>query len=110
VEVILSVLDANGNFREIGTTTSDITSFYSLQWTPDIPGKYTVVAQFVGTKGYWGSSAEAAFAVDPAPPEEPPVEQPPEMTGTYILWGVIAIIIVIIIVGATIVLILRRRP
>lgn len=110
VEVILSVFDANNNFREIGRTTSDTTGFYSLQWTPDIPGKYIVVAQFAGTEGYWGSSAETAFAVDPAPPEEPPVETPPDMTDTYVLWGVIAIIIVIIIVGVVIVLVLRRRP
>ncbi|HLC00289.1 MAG TPA: PQQ-binding-like beta-propeller repeat protein, partial [Candidatus Bathyarchaeia archaeon] len=52
VEVILSVLDSNGNFREIGKTTSDTTGFYNLQWTPDIAGKYMVVAQFAGTEGY----------------------------------------------------------
>ena len=42
VEVALSVLDANGNLREIGRTTSDADGFYSFDWTPDIPGKYTV--------------------------------------------------------------------
>ena len=42
VPVTLSVIDANGNLRDIGTTTTDSHGFYSFQWTPDIPGKYTV--------------------------------------------------------------------
>ena len=50
VEVTLSVLDANNNFREIGKTTSDADGYYSLSWKPDIPGKYTVYASFAGTK------------------------------------------------------------
>ncbi len=46
VPVIIDVLDANGNYRNIGNTTSDANGFYSLQWTPDIPGKFTVIATF----------------------------------------------------------------
>ena len=61
VEVTLSVVDANGNYRTIGTTTTDARGFYSLHWTPDITGKYSVTATFAGTNGYWPSSAEAAF-------------------------------------------------
>jgi outer membrane protein assembly factor BamB len=110
VEVVLSVLDANGNFREIGKATSDTSGFYSLQWTPDIPGKYTVVAQFAGTEGYWGSFAEAAFAVDPAPIKEAPPETPPDMTGTYITYSTIAIIIAIVAGFAVAIFMLRQKP
>ena len=111
VEVTLSVLDSNNNFREIGKTTSDSNGFFSFQWKPDITGKFTVYASFVGSEAYWPSQAETAFAVDPAspaPPGEP--EQPPSMTDIYILAGVAAIIIAIAVVGALILLVLRKRP
>ena len=36
VEVTVDVIDANGNYRNIGTTTSDATGTYSLAWQPDI--------------------------------------------------------------------------
>ena len=77
VEVTISVIDANSNYRIIGTTTTDINGFYSLQWTPDIPGKYTVIATFAGTDGYWPSKAVAAFAVDEvATPTPVPTQTP----------------------------------
>ena len=66
VEVTINVLDSNGNFREIGKTTNDANGFYSLMWTPDIPGKYTVYASFAGSKSYWPSQSVTAFGVDPA--------------------------------------------
>jgi hypothetical protein len=111
VEVILSVLDSNNNFREIGRTTSDASGFFSFDWIPDISGKYTVFAKFAGSNSYWHSSAETAFTVEPAssPPAQEP-QQPPSMTDTYVLAGVAAIIVAVAIVGAVIVLILRKRP
>ena len=60
-------LDSNGNYRTIGTATTDASGTYSLTWTPDIPGNYTVIATFAGTNGYWPSSAETAFNVMQAP-------------------------------------------
>jgi hypothetical protein len=110
VEVTLSVLDSNGNFREIGKTTGDSNGFYSFQWTPDIPGTYTVYASFAGSKAFWPSHAVTAFAVDPAPEAPAPVVQEPTpapMTDTYLLVGVVAIIAAIAAVGA---LILRKKP
>ncbi len=50
VEVTINVIDANGNYRNIGTTTSDENGFFSLAWQPDISGKYTVNAVFAGTR------------------------------------------------------------
>ena len=32
------------------TTTTDANGFYSLTWTPDITGNYTVYATFAGTE------------------------------------------------------------
>ncbi len=111
VPVTISVVDANGNYRQIGTATSDSNGFYSLNWKPDIQGKYTVYASFTGSQSYWPSSAETAFAVDPAAPTASPypvtVLPPTEM---YIGAAAVAIIIAIAIVGVVMILMLRKRP
>ena len=111
VEVVLSVIDANNNLREIGKAASDTTGFYSLKWTPDILGKYTVIATFAGSESYWPSSAETAFAVDeasPAPAEPEP--EAPSFADQYFLPMSAGTIVATAIVGVTMVLLLRKRP
>ena len=110
VDVTLSVVDANNNFREIGTTKADSSGFFSFQWTPDIEGKYTVIASFAGSNAYYGSYAETAFAIDPAPPTPAEITIPQDNSATYATYSTIAIIAAIAVVGAIIVLVLRRRP
>ena len=61
VPVTLSVIDSNGNLRQIGTTTSDAAGTYSFTWTPDISGTYAVIANFAGSNSYYGSSAQTHF-------------------------------------------------
>ena len=111
VPVSLSVVDANGNFRNIGTATSDSSGMFSLTWTPDIQGSYTVIASFAGSESYWPSYAESSFAVSNPTPTASPSQQitlPP--TETYFAISTAAIIIAIAIVGLLIVLVLRKRP
>jgi hypothetical protein len=112
VPVTVDVLDSNGNFRNIGTATTDATGMYSLTWTPDISGNYTVVATFHGTNGYWPSWSETSFAVMNAPTlTAAPTAPPAVMTDTYVLGSAIAIIVVIIIIGAVLIaLMMRKRP
>jgi outer membrane protein assembly factor BamB len=112
IEVTLSVLDSNGNFRQIGTTTSDSNGFYSYQWTPDIPGKYTLYASFAGSESYWPSHAETAFAVDSAAPTAAPTAAPVQSAADlYFVPAIIGVIVAIIIVGAVLALLmLRKRP
>jgi hypothetical protein len=111
VTVVLDVIDSNGNFRNIGTTTSDATGFYSFMWEPDIPGKYTLIATFPGSESYYSSYAETAFGVTEAPPAPAePEPEPQSMTDTYVLGIGIAAIAAIAIVGAAIMLMLRKRP
>jgi hypothetical protein len=111
VPVTIDVLDSNGNYRNIGTATTDATGMFSLTWTPDIPGNFTVVATFAGTNGYWPSYSETAFAVSsPAATPTPTATPQASMTDTYVLASAVAIIIVIIIIGAVLMLTLRRRP
>jgi hypothetical protein len=111
VPIVISVVDANNNYREIGTVTSDADGFYSFSWKPDIEGKYTVYASFGGSESYWPSHAVTAFTIDPAPPTPEPT-QPAQtsMADTYLLPGIAAIIVVIVIVGEMIMLMLRKRP
>jgi hypothetical protein len=113
VTVTLSVTDSNGNYRDIGTTTSNGYGTYSLTWTPDIPGNYEVTATFGGSGGYYPSSAATAFYASEAAPTAAPTAAPANNLATTndLMLGIAAIIIVIIIIGAILaVLTLRKRP
>jgi outer membrane protein assembly factor BamB len=110
VPVTLSVIDSNGNYRTIGTTTSDASGMYTYTWTPDIAGDYTVIASFAGSESYYGSSAETSFTVGQTSTATPQPTQAPSMADLYFLPGVAAIIIVIIVVGVVLLLAIRKRP
>jgi hypothetical protein len=110
IPVTIAVLDSNGNYRTIGTATSDASGFYSFQWMPDIPGKFNVIATFEGTNGYWPSYAETSFAIDPAPEATPPpTASPAPLTDTYVAGFGIALIIILVAGIVVIVLMLRKR-
>jgi outer membrane protein assembly factor BamB len=109
VEVTISVLDSNNNYREIGTTTGNSDGFFTLNWEPDIEGQYTVYASFGGSESYWPSHAVTSFAVDPAIQTESP-EYPQPIDPTMTILGVgVAILIAIAILGAIVVLMLRKK-
>ncbi len=111
VPVTLTVVDANGNYRTIGTTTSDSSGSYSYVWQPDIPGKYTLTATFTGSDSYYSSNAETAFDVTPAT-ATPAATLAAQLTSElYFMPAVLGIIVTIIVVGAVIVVLtLRKRP
>jgi outer membrane protein assembly factor BamB len=110
VTVSIDVLDSNGNYRNIGTATSDMSGFYSFVWEPDIPGKFTVFARFAGSESYGSSYAEAAFNVVEAPQATPePTPVPASMADIYFLPVSIVMIILIVIVGVVMFLMLRKR-
>ncbi len=111
VEVTLAVLDSNGNYRTIGTTTSDAEGFYSYNWTPEIEGKYTLYATFAGSESYYSSQAVSAFVVDPAPATPAPTAAPPvSMADQYFIPMSTAIIVLIIVVAAVLLIAQRKRP
>ena len=111
VPVLIDVIDANGNYRNIGSTTSDTSGTFSYTWKPDISGDYTVIATFSGSASYYGSSAETDFTASEtqasATPQPIVAQAPTEM---YISLGAtVATIIAIAIVGAVLLLAFRKR-
>jgi hypothetical protein len=109
VTVSLDAIDPNNNFVHLGTVTTDTTGNFGYAWAPpNVPGKYTILASFPGTNGYYASYAETYAFVSPTPPSPTPTPTqplPPDTTMTIIATG-IAIIIAVAIVGA---LMLRKR-
>ncbi len=113
VPITISVLDSNGNYRTIGTTTSDTSGTFAMQWTPDITGEFTVYASFEGSESYWPSNAAThIFASDsPATPE--PTQTQTATLATFndlmmfIVGATVAIIVAIAVVGL---LLLKKRP
>jgi outer membrane protein assembly factor BamB len=113
VPVTLNVLDSNHNYRTIGTTTTNYLGDYSLTWTPDITGNFTVYATFAGTNGYYGSTASTAFYAGSQATPTPPTATPQTglASNTTVEYGIVAIIIVIVVIGAlTMMMLSRKRP
>jgi hypothetical protein len=112
VTVTLDVVDANNNYRPIGSATTDASGMFTYAWTPDIAGSYTVVATFAGSESYWQSSAESSFVVNVQPQATAtPTPTPVSVADTYILPGIVGIIVAIIVVGVILALLLvRKRP
>ncbi|MCW3998633.1 MAG: PQQ-binding-like beta-propeller repeat protein [Candidatus Bathyarchaeota archaeon] len=111
VTISIDVIDANGNYRNIGTAQTDSTGTYRLTWTPDISGDYTVLATFAGTNGYWPSYAEDGFTVmDTAAATVVPTTEPVSIADQYFVPAVTGLFIAIIIVMVLVLLGLRKRP
>jgi hypothetical protein len=110
VEIVVEVFDPNNNYHEVGRATSDATGFYSFEFTPEVPGKYTIVVRFAGSKAYYSSFAENALSVKDAPAATPvPTNPPASLADQYLLPATGGIIAAIAIVGAIVVLMLRRK-
>jgi len=112
VTVPLDTIDPNGNFVHIGTVTSDASGMFKKTFTPEVPGEYTIVASFAGSKSYYASYAETAISVLDAPATPAPSAVPVQSTADlYFVPAIAGIIVAIIIVGAVLALLmLRKRP
>jgi hypothetical protein len=111
VPVTLDAVDPNGNFIHIGTATSDASSSFSYAWkTPDVPGKYTIIATFAGSESYYASYTETAMVITEGQAATPTPTPAADTTMTIIGTGVgtgIAVIIAVAVVGL---MLLRKRP
>ena len=105
--VSIDVIDGNGNFRNIGTVTSDANGVFSYTWMPDIPGSYTVIASFAGSNSYWPAHAESSFAVSESAPTASPIPQVAVPSNDmYFIASTIAIIIAIAL--ATVIIVKKK--
>ncbi|MCW4002771.1 MAG: PQQ-binding-like beta-propeller repeat protein [Candidatus Bathyarchaeota archaeon] len=110
VPVILDVIDVNGNFRNIGTTTTDSTGQFKFVWTPDIEGDYIIIATFAGSKAYYGTHTQTYINVGPVAATPIPTAEPPASAlEQWLIGGIIVIIIILIIIGAVLAFLIRRR-
>jgi hypothetical protein len=75
VEVILNAVDESGVWHDINRVNTDMAGEFSYLWTPDTIGKYTIVATFAGSGGYFGSYAESAISVGPVPAYNGPTQE-----------------------------------
>jgi hypothetical protein len=113
VPVTLTETDHNGNTYTIGTTTTDSSGTWAYNWTPPIPGNYTIVATFAGTNSYYGSCAEThIYANSPAPTAAPTASPPTGLatTSTVELGIAVAVIVIIIAIAIVGLLLLRKKP
>jgi hypothetical protein len=112
VPVSIDVIDSNGNYRNIGSATTNADGMFTFTWTPDIPGDFTVYATFAGSESYYSSHADTSFYVStPTPTASPVATAAPSAADLYFVPSVLAIIVVIIIGFAVLaVLMLRKRP
>ena len=111
VPLTIDVIDSNGNFRNIGTTTSDSSGKFAFTWTPDITGDYTIMATFAGSEAYYASYDETAFTVDSAAPTPAPTEVPVQSTADlYFVPAIAGLFVFVAIIGVVIILVLRKRP
>jgi hypothetical protein len=113
VEVSIDAIDPNNNFVHLGSTTSDASGTFGLAWeTPDVPGKYTIIATFAGSGSFYGSSAETYAYVTESPSATPaPTPTPASMADLYFVPATIGTIMAIVVVGALLaMLLLRKRP
>jgi len=111
IEITLDAIDPNGNYIHIGNTTSDASGMYSLQWTPEITGKYTIISSFAGTASYYASFSETAIAVDPAPATSTPSPQPLQsVADMYFVPAIAGLFVAIIVVGIVMAVLVRKRP
>jgi len=110
VPVTLSVVDANGNYRDIGSTVTSADGVFSYAWTPDISGKYTVYASFAGSASFYPSHAESAFVVEsPVSTPTPLQQQAIPAYENYIVGIGIAILAAIAIVAVLLLSAIRKR-
>ncbi|MBT0159463.1 PQQ-binding-like beta-propeller repeat protein [Candidatus Bathyarchaeota archaeon A05DMB-2] len=113
VEVSIDAIDPNNNFIHLGTATSDSSGTFGFAWeTPNIPGKYTIIATFGGSKAYYASFAETYAYVTEAPSETPaPTPTPASVADLYFVPATVGTIVAIAVVGALLaLLLLRKRP
>ena len=107
VTVKLEAVDPNNQYVNIGETTSDAYGNYGFTFTPDVEGKYMIIATFEGSSSYYGSTTTTYLTVGPAAAPYPDYPEAPAYTTTDL--AILAAVIIAIIIGAVSVYITRKQ-
>jgi len=111
VPVELTAIDPNGNYVTLGTATSDMNGNYALPYTPQVPGMYTIFANFKGTNSYGPSSATAYIDVSNAAvtPTIAPTPLATSVADQYFIPAIAGLFVLIIIVAIVLALLMLRK-
>jgi hypothetical protein len=78
VPVTLTAIDEDGNYVDIGTTTTNgYYGTFAHAWTPSEEGIYKIIASFEGDDSYGSSGASTYVTVGPAAAAAVPIEPEP---------------------------------
>jgi hypothetical protein len=77
VTVIFCGIKPNGEYMDIGRTTTDSSGNYGYTFKPEMEGKYTIIATFEGSGGYYGSTTTTYMSVGPASTPATPIDNEP---------------------------------
>jgi outer membrane protein assembly factor BamB len=111
VPVTIDTIDPNGNFYNIGSTTSDLNGNYAIAFTPKVSGNYQIIATFAGSKSYGPSSDTAYLKIGESTATTPTVTnaQPVSVADTYFVPAIAGLFVLIIIVLALVLLSMFRK-
>lgn len=110
VTVTIEAVDPNGNYQNLGTTTTDSSGNYGFMFEPEVEGTYMIIATFMGSKAYWSSTTTTYVGIGPTSSASTPIE-PDEATEAIISTELITIlaVIVAVVVGLVTYWVLRKR-
>jgi hypothetical protein len=100
VPIIIDATDPNGNYINIGTTTSDANGRFAFEFKPETEGQYTIYARFEGSASYYPATAQNEMTVMATAQNNTPRYE------LYVIAMGIAIIITVILIGL---LILKKK-
>jgi outer membrane protein assembly factor BamB len=92
------------------SATTDGNGGFTVKYTPDMTGDWTVVASWAGDATHSASSSQIQTLTVTEPATPMPTQTPQSMADIYFLPMSIAIIVAIIVVGIATMLTLRKKP
>jgi hypothetical protein len=108
VEVTIDTVDPNGNLIHIGNVTTDSTGGFKKMWKPEVPGEYTIMASFAGSKSYWSSQTQTYLGVD-EPLATPPATAPLNLKPIDYTYTIVSMGLVLLIAIAILGILIRKR-
>ncbi|MCW4030600.1 MAG: PQQ-binding-like beta-propeller repeat protein [Candidatus Bathyarchaeota archaeon] len=112
VDVYLYAIDPNGNYIDIGTTTSDSYGNYAIAYQPEVPGTYQIIATFAGTNSYYSSSASSYLTVGSeasTPTPAPTSNSEASIVSAVMTYTAAAAVAIIVAIAIAVVLILNKK-